>query len=86
MIILKIISLSLIWFLVGFVTTIFTSSPPKTGHLNKDEEYDYDDEDYYRFIFSIVLWPVALTIRVVKFIICLLVALYIGFKEEIKCN
>lgn len=81
--ILKIITLSLSWLLVGFLITIFTSSPPE-GHLNKDGEYDYDDEVYYRFIFSVVLWPVALAIRIVKFIIYFLSALWIGFKEELK--
>ena len=81
--IIKIISLSLAWFFVGFLITIFTSSPSK-GHLNKDRKYDYDDEVYYRFVFSVVLWPVALIIRIVKFIIGLLYILWIGFKEELK--
>ena len=81
--ILKIIIHSLAWLLAGLFVTIFTSSPPE-GHLNKDGEYDYDDEVYYRFIFSVVLWPIALVIRIVKFIIYLLSALWIGFKEELK--
>ena len=81
--ILKIIFFSLSWLFAGFFITIFTSSPPE-GHFNKYGEYDYDDKVYYRFIFSVVLWPVALIIRIVKFIIYLLSALWIGFKEELK--
>ena len=76
--ILSIISISLTWLLIGLLITVFTSRPPKTGHLNKD------DENYYRFIFSVVLWPVALAIRVIKFIIWFSIVLYMGFKEEIK--
>ena len=76
--ILSIISISLTWFLIGFLITAFTSRPPETGHLNKD------DENYCRFIFSVVLWPVALAIRVIKFIIWFSIVLYMGFKEEIK--
>ena len=84
MIIIEIIIYFLGWLVIGFFTTLLTSDPPKTGHLNKNGEYDYDDEDYYRFIFSVVLWPIALIIRIIKFIIGFLVSLYIGFKEEIK--
>ena len=76
--ILSIISISLTWFLIGFLITVLTSRPPETGHLNKD------DENYCRFIFSVVLWPVALAIRVIKFIIWFSIVLYMGFKEEIK--
>ena len=82
--ILPIISLSLVWFLIGLLTTFLTCSPPKTEHLNINGEYDYNYEYYYRLIFSVVLWPVALIIRIIRFIIYLLIALYIGFKEEIK--
>lgn len=81
--ILKIIIFSSSWLLAGFFVTIFTSSPPE-AHFNKYGEYDYDDKVYYRFIFSVVLWPVALIIRIVKFIIYFLSALWIGFKEELK--
>ena len=84
MIIIKIIAFSLAWLILGFFTTLIIFSNPKIGHLNKDGEYDYDDEDYYRFIFSIVLWPIALIIKIIKFIIYLLYALWVGFKEEIK--
>lgn len=35
-------------------------------------------------MFSIILWPVALAIRILKFIVAILVALYLGLKEEIK--
>ena len=73
--ILSIINISLIWLLIGFLITVLTSRPHETGHLN---------EDYYRFIFSVVLWPVALAIRVIKFIIWFSIVLYMGFKEEIK--
>ena len=76
--ILSIISISLTWFLIGFLITVLTTRPPETGHLNED------DENYYRFIFSVVLWPVALAIRVIKFIIWFSIVLYMGFKEEIK--
>ena len=76
--ILSIISISLTWLLIGLLITVLTSRPPETGHLNKD------DENYYRFIFSVVLWPVALAIRVIKFIIWFSIVLYMGFKEEIK--
>lgn len=74
MIIIEIIAFSLVWLIIGFFTTLFTSEPPK----------DFDGKDYDRFIFSIVLWPIALLIRTIKFIIGFLVSLYIGFKEEIK--
>ena len=43
--ILSIISISLTWFLIGFLITVLTTRPPETGHLNED------DENYYRFIF-----------------------------------
>ena len=76
--ILSIISISLTWFLIGLLITVLTSRPPEIGHLNKD------DENYCRFIFSVVLWPVALAIRVIKFIIWFSIVLYMGFKEEIK--
>ena len=84
MIIIKIIAFSLAWLILGFFTTLIIFSNPKIRHLTKDGEYDYDDEDYYRFIFSIVLWPIALIIKIIKFIIYLLYALWVGFKEEIK--
>ena len=74
MIIIEIIAFSLAWLVVGFFTTLLTSEPPK----------DFDGKDYDRFIFSVVLWPIALLIRIIKFIIGFLVSLYIGFKEEIK--
>lgn len=73
-IIIKIIGISLAWLIIGFFTTLFTSDPPK----------DFDGKDYDRFIFSIVIWPIALIIRIIKFIIGFLVSLYIGFKEELK--
>ena len=73
--ILLIISISLTWLLIGLLITVLTSGPLETGHRN---------EDYYRFIFSVVLWPVALAIRVIKFIIWFSIVLYMGFKEEIK--
>ena len=76
--ILSIISISLTWLLIGLLITVLTSRPPETSHLNKD------DENYCRFIFSVVLWPVALAIRVIKFIIWFSIVLYMGFKEEIK--
>ena len=72
--IIKIIAFSLAWLIIGFFTTLLTSEPPK----------DFDSKDYDRFIFSIILWPIALLIRIIKFIISLLISLYIGFKEEIK--
>ena len=74
MIIIEIIVFSLTWLTIGFFTTLFTSDPPE----------DFDGKDYDRFIFSIVLWPIALLIRIIKFIIGFLVSLYIGFKEELK--
>ena len=73
-IIMKILLLFIVWLVVGFFTTLLTSEPPK----------DFDDKDYDRFIFSVVLWPIALLIRTIKFIIGFLVSLYIGFKEELK--
>ena len=75
MIIIKIIAFSLAWLIIGFFTTLLTFYPHKN---------DYNDKDCYRFIFSIVLWPIALIIRIIKFITKFLVYLYIGFKEEIK--
>ena len=74
MIIIEIIIYFLGWIVIGFFTTLLTSEPPK----------DFDGKDYDRFIFSVVLWPIALLIRTIKFIIGFLVSLYIGFKEEIK--
>ena len=74
MIIIEIITFSLTWLTIGFFTTLLTSEPPK----------DFDGKDYDRFIFSVVLWPIALLIRTIKFIIGFLVSLYIGFKEELK--
>lgn len=71
---LKILLLFIVWLVVGFFTTLLTSEPPK----------DFDGKDYDRFIFSVVLWPIALLIRTIKFIIGFLVSLYIGFKEELK--
>ena len=79
-IIINIVGILLTWILIGLLITVFTSRPSK-GHYNKDGEYD---EDYYRVIFSIVLWPFALIIRIIKFIIYLLFILWIGFKKELK--
>lgn len=76
--ILSIISISLTWLLIGLFITVLRSRLSETGYLNED------DENYYRFIFSVVLWPVALAIRVIKFIIWFSIVLYMGFKEEIK--
>ena len=73
-IIMKILLLFIVWLVVGFFTTLLTSEPPK----------DFDGKDYDRFISSVVLWPIALLIRTIKFIIGFLVSLYIGFKEELK--
>ena len=74
------------WILIGLLTAPITCGPPKTSKLNDDGYLDFDDYNYYRFIFCIILWPIALLIRIVRFIVHLLAALYIGFKEEIKCN
>ena len=76
--ILSIISISLTWLLIGLFITVLRSRLSETGYLNED------DENYYRFIFSVVLLPVALAIRVIKFIIWFSIVLYMGFKEEIK--
>ena len=76
--ILSIISISLTWLLIGLFITVLRSRLSETGYLNED------DENYYRFIFSVDLWPVALAISVIKFIIWFSIVLYMGFKEEIK--
>ena len=82
MIILKII----VWLLIGVIIEIISASLSNTPpyKIYKDGRYINDDKANFRLIFSIVLWPVALAIRILKFIVVILVALCLGLKEEIK--
>lgn len=82
MILLKII----IWLIIGFIVELIyiclSNTPPYK--FCKDGRYINDDKEDFRLMFSIILWPVALTIRILKFIIAILVVLCLGLKEEIK--
>lgn len=87
MIILKII----IWLIIGFIVELISvclsglclsNTPPYK--IYKDGRYVNSDKEDFRLVFSIVLWPVALAIRILKFIVAILVALCLGLKEEIK--
>ena len=82
MIILKIIIWLIIGFIVELISICLSNNPPYK--FCKDGRYVNDDKEDCRLMFSIVLWPVALAIRILKFIVAILVALCLGLKEEIK--
>lgn len=58
------------WLLVGYLVEVSTNLSDKGG------------ED--RLIFAVVLWPIALIIRVSKFIFVFVLMLISGFVEEIR--
>lgn len=82
MIILKIIIWLIIGFIVELISVCLSNNPPYK--IYKDGRYVNDDKEDFRLVFSIVLWPVALAIRILKFIVAIFIILCLGLKEEIK--
>ena len=82
MIILKIIIWLIIGFIVELISVCLSNTPPYK--IYKDGRYVNSDKEGFRLVFSIVLWPVALAIRILKFIVAILIILCLGLKEEIK--